>query len=80
VKGLASSCEISREPFVYCWAWGESFVPPGAKMCLEGVVDMVRLDVSGIVVARRDGLTSVRRRFIGWVFRGCEAISCAYFI
>lgn len=34
VKGLASSWEGSREPLVYCWAWGEAFVPPGAKMRL----------------------------------------------
>ena len=64
VKGEASSWEISREPFVYCWAWGESFVPPGAKMCLETIV---RADVGGMMmVVRWDGLRSGRsRRFIG---------------
>lgn len=39
-------------------------MPPGAKICFDGVADMALLEI-GVRVARREGLTSVLRRFIG---------------
>lgn len=43
-------------------------MPPGAKICFDGVADMV-LIVMGVRVARWDGLTSVLRRFIGQMMK-----------
>jgi ribonuclease P protein subunit POP4 len=57
-------------------------VPPGAKMCLDGVVDMVLLEM-GVRVARWNGLSSVVRRFIGrnpWdLYAGANgAVACTH--